>query len=118
MRDRWTATSRIDVSGVGERGSGLLGRRGERIPYNTVKLHLNIQHTAVGDLIIRLNPPSGGPIIISDKVGGDTDNLVLPGTALNTDRDGRPNGIWTLSIHDTKRGDVGNLVSWALEFPQ
>jgi subtilisin-like proprotein convertase family protein len=103
---------------VGVSRRGLLGRRGDRIPYNTVKLHLNIEHTAVGDLVIRLNPPSGGPIIISERVGGDSDNLVLTGTTLSTDRAGRPNGNWTLSIYDAKRGDVGRLVSWALEFQE
>ncbi len=108
----------IDVSGVGERNGGLFGRRRDPIAYNSVTLHLNIEHTAVGDLVVRLNPPTGRPIDISDKVGGDTDNLVLTGIALNTDREGRANGNRTLTIHDSKRRTIGRLVSWALEFEE
>jgi subtilisin-like proprotein convertase family protein len=111
IRDRWPTQSNINVRGVG------VPFRGERIPYNTVKLYLNIEHTAIGDLVIKVHPPVGAPIVISDLAGGDTDNLVIDGVPFTTDRSGRPNGQWTLSIRDTKRGDVGRLVSWALEFP-
>jgi len=110
IRDRWTTSSFINVKGVGSKPFG------GRIPYNTVKLYLNVEHSAIGDLIIRVNPPSGAPIVISNLSGGDADNLVINGIPFATDRLGRPNGLWTLTIRDTKKGDVGRLVSWALEF--
>ena len=102
---------------------------------------LDITHTYVGDLIIRLVSPSMGSIVLKNAEGvgvNDGDNftdttfddngasgLITSGTApytgsfipeeLLSDFDGEDaNGIWTLEVEDTELNDQGTLNSWSI----
>ncbi len=106
-----------------------------------VTVTLDITHTYVGDLIIRLVSPSMGSIVLKNAEGvgvNDGDNftdttfddngasgLITSGTApytgsfipeeLLSDFDGEDaNGIWTLEVEDTELNDQGTLNSWSI----
>jgi subtilisin-like proprotein convertase family protein len=101
---------------------------------------LNLTHTYLADLEVRLISPSGVSILLFAGIGGGDDNL--ENTCLNVDASQaitegfapftgtfRPsgqmglfnnqqtgNGVWTLKINDTAGQDFGDLVSWSLTF--
>ncbi len=101
---------------------------------------INLTHTYLSDLEIRLISPSGQSVLLVSGVGGGNDNF--QNTCLNTDAgtniaEGsapftgtfRPsgqmgklnnnqsgNGTWTLKITDLEDQDFGNLISWNITF--
>lgn len=83
-----------------------------------IKLHVRINHPQISELTVRLISPSGKSYLIHDRTGGASANLVIPGVPLPESRkDARQNGLWMLVVKDSKRGNTGQLVDWALEFP-
>lgn len=101
---------------------------------------LNLNHTYLSDLQVRLVSPSGVSILLFSGIGGGDNNLV--NTCLNVDAAQaiaessapftgtfRPsglmglinnqqsgNGTWTLQINDVAAGDFGDLLSWSVSF--
>lgn len=101
---------------------------------------INLTHTYLSDLEIRLISPSGQSVLLISAVGGGGDNFqntclnthastpINEGNApftgtfrpsgqmglLNNNQSG--NGTWTLKITDTFGGDAGNLLSWNITF--
>ncbi len=85
--------------------------------YSNITLNLDIDHTAIGDLVVRLRSPQGRTFLLHNQTGGKSDNLDHIGFALPSSRIVDPNGTWTLWISDGKGGNVGKLVDWRLSFP-
>jgi subtilisin-like proprotein convertase family protein len=85
--------------------------------YSNITLNLDIDHTAIGDLVVRLRSPQGRTFLLHNQTGGKDDNLDLIGFALPSSRITNPNGTWTLWISDRKGGNIGKLVDWGLSFP-
>lgn len=101
---------------------------------------INLNHTYLADLEIRLIAPSGEEVILLSGIGGGGDNLVntcfnadastsiASGTApftgeytpsgqlgfINAGVTG--NGNWILKVTDNAANDVGNLINWKLIF--
>lgn len=101
---------------------------------------INLNHSYVADLEIKLISPSGVQVILMSGNGGGGDNLVntcfsadattsisagnspFSGTFkpsgqlgfINSGVSG--NGNWVLKISDNAGGDVGNLIDWKLTF--
>lgn len=101
---------------------------------------LNLTHTYLADLEVRLISPSGVSILLFSGIGGSNDNL--ENTCLNVDANQaitesfapftgtfRPsgqiglfnsqqsgNGTWTLNINDVAAGDFGDLLNWSITF--
>jgi subtilisin-like proprotein convertase family protein len=76
---------------------------------------VDIDHTYIGDLQIRLLGPDGTEAVLHDKEGSSEDNIKQ--TYLITDFDGKSiAGEWTLTVIDTANSDTGTLNSWSLEF--
>jgi subtilisin-like proprotein convertase family protein len=73
--------------------------------YSNITLNLDIDHAAIGDLVVRLRSPQGRTFLLHNQTGGTNDNLDFIGFALPSSRITNPNGIWTLRI------------SWTGEFP-
>lgn len=105
---------------------------------NDVNLTVNITHTYVEDLILKLISPSGTEVILSDRRGGNGQNYT--GTTFDADavdliiNDTAPfsgtfqpeeslaafngefsGGDWILNVSDNADFDVGNITSWSLE---
>ncbi|MEP6845505.1 MAG: proprotein convertase P-domain-containing protein [Panacibacter sp.] len=85
----------------------------------SVKVDLDITHTYIGDLVIRLITPRGTPVILHDRNGGSTKNINktydLTSTPLLSIMKGEPaDGNWTLEIKDVAAVDNGVLNKWTL----
>jgi subtilisin family serine protease len=103
--DRAAITSTVTVSG-----------QATTVPLNQIVLSLNITHTYIGDLVVRLQPPRGSAITLWNRTGKSQNSITLAGpltgtTAIN------PNGTWTLTIEDKASNDTGRLSNWSLTFP-
>lgn len=85
-----------------------------------IKIFVDIAHTYIGDLIVRLTGPEGVRVDLHNRDGGGADNLVqtftlesVPslaaflGTAIK--------GTWTLEVSDHAQYDTGHLRKWTLE---
>jgi len=85
-----------------------------------IKIHVDVEHTYIGDLIVRLSGPDGTRIDLHRREGGGANDLVK-----SFDETGQPQlsvflgkgirGTWTLEISDEARYDLGRLRRWSLE---
>jgi M6 family metalloprotease-like protein len=81
---------------------------------------LDITHTYIGDLAVELSGPGGTKVILHNRAGAGTDNLVasydsatLAALAVFV---GRPvQGDWVLRVRDLAGQDVGKLNRWNLD---
>lgn len=79
-----------------------------------LRVHLNITHTYVGDLVIKLIAPDGRQAIIRSHEGGSASNINETRIvyALNNSP---VNGIWMLKVRDERLSDVGTLNWWGFD---
>ena len=124
--DRRTTTSTIDVAGP-------------PLSITDLDVTVNLAHTYVGDLTLRLVAPDGTPVLLARQRGvagqaytatifdDEATTTIAAGTAPFTGRfrpdsplsalDGRRvNGRWTLEVADDGPADSGTLLSWSLAF--
>jgi subtilisin family serine protease len=109
IRDFGTATLKIAVA--------------ENRPLTGIKVRVEIDHTYIGDLLVRLSAPaamSQGIITLHDRQGGGTDNLKKTYDTVSTPAllgllGKKPAGEWKLTVKDTARLDTGTLRSVTLE---
>jgi serine protease AprX len=85
-----------------------------------IKVWVDITHTWVGDLRVKLAMPGGGEIILHDRSGGSQDNLIKTYSAENlaaikTLVGQSAQGTWTLGVTDLAGRDVGKLNRWGLK---
>lgn len=86
-----------------------------------VKIGVDIEHTYIGDLVIRLLPPGGRPpIVLHHRQGGGNKDLKTAYDMVNTPQLGAlvgqsPAGIWTLEVEDQAKADEGQILSFSVE---
>jgi subtilisin family serine protease len=74
---------------------------------------VNITHTWIGDLIVKLISPLGTESILHNREGGSDDNIHK--TYYPTEfRNENCQGTWTLFVSDNASADLGTLDSWTL----
>ncbi|MFI6821684.1 S8 family peptidase [Micromonospora sp. NPDC050187] len=100
IRDHTTVSSTVAVSGCTGTASA------------TSTVAVNIVHTYIGDLVVRLVAPDGSTYTLHNRSGGSADNINQIYT-VNLSSETR-NGTWTLRVQDAASGDVGYLNSWTL----
>jgi len=86
-----------------------------------VQVELDITHTYIGDLVVKLIAPNGSEIILHNRTGETADNLIRiynteTTSALNSLQGSTIDGIWRLHVSDHAGIDLGKLNRWALEF--
>ena len=76
---------------------------------------LDITHTYIGDLIVKLTSPAGTVATLHNQAGGSADDIAqsFASSAFNGES---TLGDWTLSIEDTFAADTGNLNNWSVTF--
>jgi subtilisin-like proprotein convertase family protein len=86
-----------------------------------VQVSIDISHTYIGDLLITMYSPSGTPVILHNRTGAGTDNIVgtygvdlTPAQPLSLLAGEPADGKWSLEVRDQAGGDVGTLNSWSL----
>jgi subtilisin family serine protease len=87
-----------------------------------VKIGVDIEHTYIGDLIVKVVPPPGtgvAPILLHNRTGGGTDNLktiydVATTPDLLTLSGKNPQGKWSLSVQDKEKLDTGRILQFSV----
>jgi subtilisin-like proprotein convertase family protein len=85
-----------------------------------LKVDLDIRHTYIGDLIVRLADPDGGRIDLHRRTGRSSDDLITTFDESSTPDLNNLNGheirgAWALEVSDYARLDQGQLLRWAIE---
>jgi subtilisin family serine protease len=86
-------------------------------------VHIDLQHSYIGDLLITLRPPPErklADVVLHDRQGGSTKNLKRVFDLSNTPKlaaysGATCSGRWTLRIADQAAADSGTLVTFGLE---
>jgi subtilisin-like proprotein convertase family protein len=88
-----------------------------------VEVYVNVTHTFQGDLILTLTSPEGIEVVLHDRSGGSTDNIIgwyptelAPAGDLGAFTGEELFGDWTLSVSDEAGGDQGTFNEWCLHF--
>jgi extracellular elastinolytic metalloproteinase len=79
---------------------------------------INIEHTYIGDLQVSLTSPGNSTILLHNRTGAGTDNLLKSYTSddiLAPLLGEQAQGDWTLKVVDTAIADVGVLRNWSIE---
>lgn len=84
-----------------------------------VEVDVDITHTYIGDLVVKLVSPAGTEVLLHDQKGGDADNLVATFTPKTTPkldelRGQSMKGAWKLLVSDRAGQDTGKLAGWKL----
>jgi subtilisin-like proprotein convertase family protein len=86
-----------------------------------VIVDLDITHTYQGDLVVSLTSPTGTEVVLHNRSGGSTDNIV--GTYPTTLQPAEDLGLfigeemigdWMLTVSDLAGGDQGTLNQWCV----
>ncbi len=80
---------------------------------NGLTVHINITHTYVGDLIIKLTSPSGTTATLWNREGGGNDDIDQDFDVSDFNGE-NASGTWTLNVSDNASADTGTLNSWSL----
>jgi subtilisin-like proprotein convertase family protein len=85
----------------------------------SVEVSVDISHTYIGDLRVRLRAPSGAEVVLHDRAGGSADNIVRTYTVASTPALAALAGLaisgsWKLLVSDNEAVDVGKLNRWGL----
>ncbi|MFY9227320.1 MAG: proprotein convertase P-domain-containing protein [Blastocatellia bacterium] len=100
IRDNQTTTSAININ--------------DDLSVTGVNVAVNIDHTYVGDVEVKLKSPSGKEVTLRAASGGRGTGT-LNFTANPADFNGESSkGAWTLVVNDKAAQDVGTLKSWNL----
>ncbi|MCE9685729.1 S8 family serine peptidase [Shewanella sp. AS16] len=78
-----------------------------------VNADVNISHSWIGDLVVRLRSPTGIEAVLHDRAGGNADDLVQAWD-LSVFNGEMAKGTWTLSVSDHVGADTGTLNSWGM----
>src|SRR6185295_10030277 len=86
---------------------------------SAVKVDVDITHTYIGDLVVKLTSPRGTPAILHERNGGSAKNIVKTFDLSNAPTLSRFNGEsasgnWTLEIIDVAAIDTGTLNKWTI----
>ena len=81
-----------------------------------ISLSLNITHTFIGDLVVKLTTPDGKVVTLHSKTGGSDDNIVKSYDLTEALKAVQTSGQYKLTVQDLVARDIGQLKSWALRF--
>ena len=92
---------------------------GDTKPIKAVKIRVDIEHTYIRDLVVRILPSKGAgmsAVTLHDRTGGSADNIKKTYDSVSTpDLDSyagaSPQGKWTLEVKDREKQDTGKIVS-------
>ncbi len=79
---------------------------------------VNIEHPFISDLIVKLKTPSGEEIVLHNRQGGSSDNIVKTYgmDALASLKGKHTAGVWALCVRDCAPRDNGTLKAWKVSF--
>jgi subtilisin-like proprotein convertase family protein len=92
-------------------------------PLRGIKVHVDLEHSWIGDLTVKLVPPAGfgsGAVVLHDRQEGGARNIHRVYDEASTPdlaalEGAVPAGVWKLEVRDNAKRDVGRIRSFALE---
>lgn len=86
----------------------------------SIRISVDLTHTYRGDLILRLQAPSGKTAILHNRAGGSANNIqttytIANAPTLSTLIGEEVNGNWIFQVFDLAAQDLGRLHEWKLE---
>lgn len=81
-----------------------------------VYVSVNISHTYIGDLVIKVTSPSGKVATLHSRAGAGTDNINKVYEVTSILGSESKVGVYQIAVHDLAALDVGFLNTWGLEF--
>ncbi len=112
--------ARQDVAIRDHRTSRIRVAVGDTRAIKEVEIHVDIEHTYIGDLVVKVKPPNGGAITLHNRAGGTTNNLRktydevnAPGLAALVGT--TQTGTWTLEVRDSATADTGKILGFGVE---
>ncbi|WP_144394767.1 PKD domain-containing protein [Pleionea sediminis] len=116
-----TATSIPDNDPDGVTSTITFDTGDQTIDADSFSIDLNISHTWIGDLTIRLTGPDDTSVLLRSPSGGSADDIIgnIPGDfdaaeSLAAFEGKTLAGEWTLSVVDGAGQDTGTINSWAI----
>ncbi len=86
-----------------------------------IAVYVDITHTYIGDLIVTLTAPDGTAVMLHNRSGGTTDDIlgwypddITPAGDLASMIGCPVAGDWTLTVSDNAGGDTGTLNEWCV----
>lgn len=112
--------ARQDVPIADHKTSRLRVAVGDTKAISGVKIHVDLEHTYIGDLVVKVKTPDGTSATLHDKAGGTTDNLRETYDPVNAPDlasivGTSQSGTWTLEVADTATADQGRIVRFGVE---
>ena len=94
----------------------------ETTPLTSVKIGVDIEHSYIGDLIIKLVPPNStgvSSIVLHNRIGGGTNNIHTTYDVTTTPDllafVGKiPKGKWSLTVQDKEKLDTGRILQFSV----
>ncbi|MEM1368556.1 MAG: proprotein convertase P-domain-containing protein [Cyanobacteria bacterium P01_H01_bin.15] len=91
----------------------------ERGTIQDLKVTVDIMHTWIGDLVVRLVSPDGVRVTLHERTGSNNSNLVRTYDVNSTSQlygllGTEVSGRWTLEVADLANADVGTLNRWSI----
>jgi len=85
----------------------------------SLEINIDITHTYIGDLQVRLRSPQGTAILLHNRSGGSADNIIRSYATADTPAlaalSGESfQGTWTLEVNDSVGFDTGKLNRWGV----
>lgn len=86
---------------------------------SSVTIDLDITHSYIGDLIVKLTSPRGTPAFLQERNGGGTRNIfktfdLQNAPTLSRFKGESASGSWTLEVTDAAAIDIGKLNKWTI----
>ena len=113
-----TATRVVPIKDLGAAQLSL--EVGDKRKIKAVRLNVDIEHTWIGDLVVRVKPPRAEAIVLHDRTGGGTANLRMTYDEVSTPalkalRGKSASGKWVLEVEDKAKEDAGRIRRFAVE---
>lgn len=85
----------------------------------SIEVEIDLTHTFIGDLSLELSAPDGTDVVLHNRTGGGSDNIIRTFSPADTPGMDAFRGLpfageWTLAIRDHAAADRGKLNRWTL----
>ena len=81
-----------------------------------VIIAVNVRHTYIGDLVVKLTAPDGKVITLHERAGGSQRNLIRNFEVTSQLGNQTKTGVYQISVKDLAANDKGVLINWSVRF--
>lgn len=118
--DMWiednSVAPKLDIAIPDNQAQGIFNGKFVEFSGELKNIHVivDISHSFIGDLTVKLRSPSGQEFSLHNREGGGTDNLYLSLDLADELLNENINGLWLLTVIDSGKGDTGSLINWQI----